>query len=108
MKSNQLKAREAVLRLDQWIKSAPTMPLHNGRLNVSRVCELVGVPLSTVRSNPAFRALLSTIQRQKPAVAASTEAAVPSMLEIRLRVLETENADLVRKVLLYENLLGFK
>ncbi|QPK62572.1 hypothetical protein IVG45_17210 [Methylomonas sp. LL1] len=60
--SNQNKAKQAVTRLKEWIDSKPEIPIRNGRLNKSAICQLIKIPKSTLGTNKELKAVLDALE----------------------------------------------
>lgn len=67
MASNKDKSIAAVNRLRTWIDTNPMIPQHHGKLNKTKICQIIGVPVSTIRTNQELGKLLGELASKVPA-----------------------------------------
>lgn len=88
MISNQSKAKSAVQKLKQWIKSNPNIPLHHGRINKTEICRIIEIPVSTLRSNPELSRLIGklAVDNYKAPAPAIVESDSPVIAALQGRI----------------------
>jgi len=64
MTSNKAKAIAAVDRLNMWIATDPDIPLHRGKINKSRICSILKIPVSTIRTNKELGQLFEILSKE--------------------------------------------
>jgi len=67
MVSNKDKSIAAVNRLRAWLDTNPLIPQHHGKLNKTKICQIIGVPVSTIRTNQELGKLLGELASKVPA-----------------------------------------
>lgn len=92
MISNKKKAMISVARMKAWLATSPVIPTHRGRINKSRICNILDIPVSTIRTNRELGELFSSLSGM-PVTAPNitiSERATPAMQELVDRLAEQE------------------
>jgi hypothetical protein len=61
MISNKKKSDIAASRLRAWISEKPAIPMYHGRVNRSKICRILGLPVSTIRTNKALAEIFNQL-----------------------------------------------
>lgn len=111
--SNQQKAQQAIERLEKWIDSQPEMPIYNGRLNKTAICQIIKIPKSTIGSNGEIKAIFDSLESSLTSykmqdVRGEKERQLQKnvdRLEVQLELAEDEIRKLKTSILINEHLL---
>lgn len=52
--SSQEIGKLSVKKLENWLKTSPTIPIHNRKMNKAKICRMHGITISTRTSNSSL------------------------------------------------------